>query len=95
MPAPAKSTLITTADLLAGLQIFLLVFLCTLPVALPFAFITEIEVAVHTSNIVALVMLFIGGYILAGYAGFKKLKTAIVYTLLGVALVSITMALGG
>ena len=70
-------------------------FLCTLPVALPFAFFDEIELAMRVSNGVALVMLFIGGHLLARYAGFRRLLTAAAYTAIGIALVALTMALGG
>jgi VIT1/CCC1 family predicted Fe2+/Mn2+ transporter len=82
-------------DLRAGLQIFFLVFLCTLPVALPFAFLQNAELAMKTSNAVALSLLFIGGYLLAGYAGFSRPITALTYCLIGVLLVALTMALGG
>jgi hypothetical protein len=44
-PEPSKGLVLTAKDLLAGLQIFLLVFLCTLPVALPFAFFHEVDLA--------------------------------------------------
>ena len=80
---------------MAGLEIFFLVFLCTLPVALPFAFFQEVEFAMRASNGVALMILFIGGYILAGYAGFRRFTTAVIYVLIGVLLVALTMALGG
>ncbi|MBL7845681.1 MAG: VIT1/CCC1 transporter family protein [Cyclobacteriaceae bacterium] len=95
LPEPSKKNLITPTDLWAGVQIFLLVFLCTFPVALPFAFIDELPVAMRASNGVALLLLFIGGFLLAGYAGFRRVLTALVYTLIGVALVALTMALGG
>lgn len=92
---PSKKTFITGADFFAGLQIFLLVFLCTLPVALPFAFIDEIALAIRVSNGIALLLLFIGGFLLAGYAGFRRIATASIYTIIGVLLVAITIALGG
>jgi VIT1/CCC1 family predicted Fe2+/Mn2+ transporter len=95
IPEPTKRNLITGTDLLAGIQIFLLVFLCTFPVALPFAFFDEVGVAMRVSNGVALLLLFIGGFLLAGYAGFRRIITALVYTLIGVLLVALTIALGG
>lgn len=95
LPEPSRGQVLTAADLWAGLQIFLLVFLCTFPVALPFIFLKEIELAMRMSNGMALLMLFIGGYLLAGYAGFRRLLTGIVYALIGVLLVALTMALGG
>ena len=95
LPEPSKANLVTASDLLAGVQIFLLVFLCTFPVAVPFAFIDELALAMRVSNGIALLMLFIGGFLLARYAGFKRLLTAVIYTLIGVLLVAMTMALGG
>ena len=92
---PSSRNLLTRADLLAGLQIFLLVFMCTLPVALPFAFLKEVAVAMRASNGVALALLFLGGYVLAGYAGFSCFTTAVIYVVIGVFLVALTMALGG
>jgi hypothetical protein len=95
LPLPSKRNLITGTDILSAIQIFLLVFLCTLPVALPFAFLNDVSAAMRTSNGVALLLLFTGGFVLAGYAGFRRLLTASVYVLIGVLLVALTMALGG
>lgn len=95
MPEPSKGILFTARDILAGIEIFLLVFLCTLPVALPFLFMNEVALALRVSNGIALLLLFIGGYTLAGYAGFRRLLTATLYTIIGVILVALTIALGG
>jgi hypothetical protein len=95
LPLPSKRNLLTGRDILAGLEIFLLVFLCTLPVAIPFALLDEVNVAMRTSNGVALLLLFTGGFMLAGYAGFRRIITGLVYALIGVSLVALTMALGG
>ena len=73
----------------------MLVFLCTLPVSLPFGIFSEPAFALRVSNGVALVMLFFGGYKVAIHAGFKPFITGIVYMLIGVVLVGITIALGG
>jgi hypothetical protein len=73
----------------------LLVFLCTFPVALPFALFEEVPFALRASNGIALLMLFIGGWLVAAYAGFRRIGTAAIYTLIGVLLVAMTMALGG
>ena len=82
-------------DLWAGIEIFLLVFLCTLPVALPFGIFSEVSLALRVSNGVALVLLFVRGYGLARYAGLRPGLTAVIYAMIGVVLVSLTMALGG
>lgn len=95
LPHPSARNLFTIRDLVAGGEIFLLVFLCTLPVAIPFALFDEMAFAMRASNGIALFMLFVGGLVLGRYAGFSKIVTATVYTIIGVVLVSITMALGG
>ncbi len=95
IPEPTNRLLLTFDDFRSGLLIFSLVFLCTLPVALPFAFISEMTIAMRVSNGIALLMLFLGGYILAGFAGFKKFLSAVVYVGIGLLLVALTIALGG
>jgi VIT1/CCC1 family predicted Fe2+/Mn2+ transporter len=95
LPEPSRKHLIIGTDLLAGVQIFLLVFLCTFPVAIPFAIFDDLALAMRASNGVALLLLFIGGFLLAGYAGFRRGITAVVYVLIGIFLVALTMALGG
>jgi hypothetical protein len=89
-----KGTLIFKDFLIAG-QIFLLVFLITLPVALPFLFIQDVAFAMRISNGVALLLLFTGGFSLGRYAGIKPFLTALAYTTIGVFLVAMTMAFGG
>jgi hypothetical protein len=95
LPGPTRGSMFSGRDLWSCVQIFLLVFLCTFPVALPFALFEEVSFALRASNGVALLMLFVGGWLMAGYAGFRRLWTAIVYALIGVLLVAMTMALGG
>jgi len=92
---PLKRNILTAADLIGALQIFLIVFLCMLPVALPFIFLKEVPIAMRASNGVALVLLFIGGYILARWAGFRQFITALIYVVIGLLLVVLTIALGG
>lgn len=95
LPEPELKNIFSFKDLIAGMEIFLLVFLCTFPVVVPFLFIDEIGKALRLSNLIALIMLFIGGYLLGSYAGFRKIITALIYTGIGVFLVAFTMALGG
>lgn len=90
----AKRTLIFKDFLIAG-QIFLVVFLITLPVALPFLFVHDVAPAMRISNGVALLLMFAGGFSLARYSGLRPVITALAYTAIGVFLVAMTMALGG
>ena len=89
-----RKTFILKDFLIAG-QIFILVFLVTFPVALPFLFIDNVALAMRISNGVALVLLFIGGFTLARYSGLRPVITALAYTAIGVFLVALTMILGG
>jgi hypothetical protein len=92
---PSRAQLLSASDFLSAFQIFLLVFICTLPVALPFGISEDVSVAMRVSNAIALILLSIGGYRLAVYAGFRPLVTSLLYAIIGVFLVVVTMALGG
>ena len=89
-----RKTFILKDFLIAG-QIFILVFLVTFPVALPFLFIDNVALAMRISNGVALLLLFAGGFTLARYSGLRPVITALAYTAIGVFLVALTMVLGG
>jgi VIT1/CCC1 family predicted Fe2+/Mn2+ transporter len=89
-----RKTFILKDFLIAG-QIFILVFLVTFPVALPFLFIDNVALAMRISNGVALLLLFAGGFTLARYSGLRPVITALAYTAIGVFLVALTMSLGG
>ncbi|MDX2134778.1 MAG: VIT1/CCC1 transporter family protein [Saprospiraceae bacterium] len=93
-PAPNKS-LLTWRDIRNALQVFILVFLSTFPVVLPFVFLREVQPAVRMSNGIAIGMLFVAGCLLGRYAGFRPVATAFTYTAIGVVLVVLTILLGG
>lgn len=90
-----KSMLINWTDVRTAFMIMLLVFTCTFPVAIPFIFINHTALALRLSNGIALVILFVGGYSVGKYAGFRPIVSGLAILLLGVILVGITMALGG
>jgi VIT1/CCC1 family predicted Fe2+/Mn2+ transporter len=94
LPEPARFS-ITAADLRMAVAVFLLVFLATLPVALPFAFISEAHRALRVSNGIALAMLFLGGYYLGRHAGRHPWRSGFGMLAIGVVLVWATIALGG
>jgi VIT1/CCC1 family predicted Fe2+/Mn2+ transporter len=94
LPEPGRLTL-TGADLRMAVAVFLLVFLATLPVALPFAFMHEAHRALRLSNGIALAMLFLGGYYLGGHAGRHPWLSGLLMLAIGVLLVWATIALGG
>jgi hypothetical protein len=86
---------LTGRDFLGALGVFLLVFLSTLPVAIPFLLPIEALRALRISNGVAIAMLFVMGWRLARYAGTRPLAMASAMVAIGVALVGATLALGG
>lgn len=68
----------------------------TLPVVLPFMLPGEPLQALRVPNVIALVMLFLIGLGYGRFAGARRpWLTALVFRVLGVALVAATIALGG
>lgn len=95
-PVPPTSLLVGWPDLQAAVAVFLLVFLSTLPVVLPFVVLDDPLHALRASDAIALVMLFLLGLGYGRFAGARRpWITALVFTVLGVALVAATIALGG
>ena len=86
---------ISGRDLKIALGIFLLVFLSTFPVALPFAFINAVRLALRISNCIAIILLFFGGWVLARYSSYNKFRTGLYLALLGIGMVFLTISLGG
>src|SRR5262245_56791093 len=94
LPEPGAASL-SLGDFRAALGVFLLVFLATLPVALPFAVIHDAHRALRISIGIALVMLFAGGYYLGRHGEAHPLRTGVLTLAAGVLLVWATIALGG
>jgi VIT1/CCC1 family predicted Fe2+/Mn2+ transporter len=80
---------------LAGLAVFLAVFLSTFPVAAPFLFISNARLALRISNGIALLMLFLTGYAFGRYAHYRPWRMGLWMALFGAVLVAITVYLGG
>jgi hypothetical protein len=95
LPELPRRRLLTRRDLLGAAGVFLLVFLSCVPLMIPFLFMRDPLPALRASNIVAIAMLFLGGYSFARYTGGAKLLTGLVMVVLGVVMVGITIALGG
>jgi VIT1/CCC1 family predicted Fe2+/Mn2+ transporter len=94
-PESARNPKLTLTDARGAIGVFLLVFLSTFPVVLPFAFLSRAHFALRLSNGVAIAMLFLAGFSLGRYAGLSPLRTGLVMVAVGAVLVGITIALGG
>jgi VIT1/CCC1 family predicted Fe2+/Mn2+ transporter len=92
--APARARL-TRQDWLGAVGVFLIVFLTTFPVAIPFLIMSHAHAALRVSNAIAVAMLFISGYAFGAITGARGWVVGIAMVVLGVALVGMTMALGG
>ncbi len=95
MPEPPDRTRLERRDFAGAVGVFLLVFLSTLPVVLPFVFVSDLFTAMRVSNGIAIAMLFYCGWRLGRYTNGRPLRFGLALVLLGVVLVAITMALGG
>jgi len=86
---------VTGLDLRGALEVFLMVFLSTFPVVLPFIFIADPGTAKRVSAAIAIAMLFLCGYGWGRYAGHKPWRTGLVMVLLGLGVEAVVIALGG
>jgi VIT1/CCC1 family predicted Fe2+/Mn2+ transporter len=82
-------------DARGAVAVFLLVFLSTLPVVLPFVFESNVLRAMRLSNTIALVMLFFTGYAFGQRIRHNPWLTGLVMVVIGSVLVGLTIALGG
>lgn len=95
LPEPADRPQLTAENWRGAFGVFLLVFLSTLPVIVPFMFMQNARLALRISNGIAIVMLFGAGHMLAGYAGMHRVRTGLAMVAIGSVLVALTIALGG
>jgi hypothetical protein len=95
LPGRPRPQLITRDDLRGAAGVCILVVLSCMPVVVPFLLFTDPWLALRVSNAVAIAMLFLCGYILGQQVGMPKVWTGLVMVALGVALVGLTITLGG
>src|SRR5205085_6595279 len=95
LPEPAERPRFSAENWRGAAGVFLLVFLSTLPVIVPFIFMHDARFALRISNGIAIAMLFATGYMLAGYAGMRRVRTRLAMVAIGALLVSLPTALGG
>jgi hypothetical protein len=95
LPEPPLRPSWSKEDFQGALGVFFLVFLATFPVVIPFLFMRHAVSALRVSNAIAVVMLFTLGCAHARFTGRRPWLTGIFMVALGIALVGITIALGG
>jgi hypothetical protein len=95
LPEPGRRPHITKDEWLAGAGVFLLVVVATIPVVLPFLFVHEPTRALRISNGIAILLLFLMGYLYGYHIGHRPLRNGLIMIVIGVAMVGMTMALGG
>jgi VIT1/CCC1 family predicted Fe2+/Mn2+ transporter len=82
-------------DFLGALGVCILVILSTFPVVIPFIVFEDAGLALRISNAIAIVSLYVCGFLFGRYAGLRPWATGLIMVAVGAALVSITIALGG
>ena len=95
LPDPPRLSHLDRATWRGALGVFILVVVTTFPVVLPFFFIPQAVWALRISNAIAIAMLFVVGFVFARLTGRHPWLFGIGMVVLGVVLVSLTMALGG
>ena len=95
LPEPPQRARWSKDDGRGALGVFFLVFLATFPVVIPFIFMQHAVSALRVSNAIAVAMLFSLGYAHARTTGRPPWLTGVSMVALGIALVGITIALGG
>jgi VIT1/CCC1 family predicted Fe2+/Mn2+ transporter len=95
LPEPPERARLSKDEWLGSIGVFLIVFVSTFPVALPFIFMKSVGPALRVSNAIAIVMLFLTGYAFGTITGRRPWLVGLVMVVLGSMLVAMTIALGG
>jgi hypothetical protein len=95
LPEPPDRARLGNQEWLGALAVFLLVFLSTFPVVIPFLFMKKLWLALRISNAIAILMLFLTGCAFGRITGRRPWVMGVALVLLGSILVGLTMALGG
>lgn len=82
-------------DLLGGVAVALVIVLATFPVVVPYLVVADPNLAVRLSHLTALTLLFLLGAWWGRVVGGSPVRIATGLTLVGTALVLVTIALGG
>jgi VIT1/CCC1 family predicted Fe2+/Mn2+ transporter len=95
LPEPPERARLHKDDWRGAIGVFLLVFLSTFPVVIPFIFMQSARPALRVSNAIAIVLLFLTGYAFGRMTGRHPWVVGVSMVVLGSILVGMTIALGG
>ncbi|HKQ24874.1 MAG TPA: hypothetical protein VJT81_10575 [Burkholderiales bacterium] len=95
LPEPPARGRLGWDDYVGAVGVFLLVVLTTFPVVVPFLLFQETALAMRVSNAVAVVTLFVAGYMLGRHSGGVPWRSGLVMVAIGMILIGSTMALEG
>lgn len=95
LPPPTDRVRFRREEVIGALGVFLLVFLSTFPVVLPFFFLSDVGQALRVSNLIAITLIFGVSFKLAKHSGLRPILTSAAMVGIGVALVAVAIALGG
>ena len=95
LPEPPERARLGRDEWLGAFGVFLLVFLSTFPVVIPFIFMTKAALAMRVSNAIAVAILFLTGCAFGRITGRRPWVMGVGMVILGGILVAITIALGG
>jgi VIT1/CCC1 family predicted Fe2+/Mn2+ transporter len=95
LPAPPPRARLSRGDWRGAAGVFLLVFLSTFPVAVPFIFMKNVLAAMRVSNAIAVVLLFLTGVAYGRVVGRSPWVVGVTMVALGGVLVTLTIGLGG
>ena len=95
LPEPPERARLSKDDWLGSIGVFLIVFVSTFPVVIPFIVMRNVESALRVSDAIAIVMLFLTGHAFGSITGRRPWLVGIAMVVVGSILVGMTMALGG
>jgi hypothetical protein len=95
LPEPPRRARLDFKDWCGAFGVFLLVFLATFPVAIPFMTFHSLGWAMRASNLVAVAMLFLAGFAYGRVIHRSPLALGVAMVFIGLVIVTFTIALGG
>ena len=94
-PEPPLRGRLVWDDYVGAFGVFLIVVLTTFPLVVPFMLFQETALAMRVSNAVAVVTLFVAGYMLGRHSGGVAWRSGLVMVMIGLVLIGSTIALEG